>query len=156
MVMPPTLDINIGKKIPNTFACCYLSSACWDASHKHTMCMLTHTLPLSNSYILYTRTLMSIPTQKIYTAMYIHIHKPASTQYLSQPSSASQTHYQPPSTQISTPLHEFRGPPRLPLFTVILPLYICLSLSLFLCLSFLFSGFLLPVDPVLFLDSNPL
>lgn len=40
------------------------------------MFLLTHTLPLSNSYILYTRTLITLPTQKkkIYGYVYTHTH----------------------------------------------------------------------------------
>lgn len=121
---------------------------------EHTVFSLTHTLLRSNSYILYTRTLMPVPTQKLYTSVYIHIHTHASTQYLSRPSSASQTHYQPPSTQLLSMSLEVL-PVSLSL-AVILPLFIYLSLFLSLYLSFLFSGFLLPVDPVLFLDSNTL
>lgn len=51
--------------------------------------------------------------------MYMYIRTHANTQYLSRPSSASQTHYQPPSTQISSPIHEFWGSPCLPLLAVI-------------------------------------
>lgn len=42
------------------------------------------------------------------------------------------------------------------ILAAILPLFTYFSQSLSFCLSFLFSGFLLPVDPVLFLDSNTL
>lgn len=131
------------------------SSACWDASHEHKVFLLTHTLSLSNSCILYTRTVMPTLTQKIYTSMYIHLHTCKYTVPFT--SSASWDHYQPPSTQISNPIHEFWGSPCLPFLALILPLFIyCISLFPFPSISLLFSGFLLPVDPVLFLDSNTL
>lgn len=75
--------------------------------------------------------------------MYIHIHTHGGTQCPPRPPSASQTHYQPPATQIPTPVHEFWGStlsPSLSRHTA--PIHL---------LSFLFSGFLLAVDPVLFL-----
>lgn len=134
--------------------CHYLSSACWDASHEHTVFLLTHTLILYSPCILYTCTLMSIPKAIHLLYVYtVHIHTNKYTvpftPFLCISDSLSTPFY-----SNFNPLHEFLGLPCLPLLAVILPLFTYFSQSLSFCLSFLFSGFLLPLDPVLLLDSN--
>lgn len=105
----------------------------------NTVFLLTHTSLVCNTYCTHAHHASS---NTILYFIYTHTHTRA--QYLSCPSSAYLSHYQPPSTLLLSMTFEL-----LPLLAFILPSFICPSLSL----SFLFSGFLFPVYILLFLNS---